>query len=73
MHVREDLYASPPSRTAHLNVSADLVYFEYPRGGGVFSVGSIAWFGSLSYNAYDNNVSKITENVLKRFASDDPL
>ncbi|MFZ0037920.1 MAG: LamG domain-containing protein [Candidatus Acidiferrales bacterium] len=73
LHVREDLYASPPSTTAHSNVTADLVYFECPRGGGVFSVGSIAWFGSLSYNGYDNNVSKMTDNVLRRFASNEPL
>lgn len=73
IHVREDLYASPPSSTAHQKVSSDLVFFEYPRGGGVFSVGSIAWFGSLSYNGYDNNVSNITENVLRRFASDEPI
>jgi N,N-dimethylformamidase len=69
LHVLEELYASPPSTTAHLKVSSDLVYFECPRGGGVFSAGSIAWFGSLSYNGYDNNVSKITDNVLRRFAS----
>ncbi len=71
--VLEELYASQPSDTSHVNVTADLVYFEYPHGGGVFAVGSIAWFGSLSYNRYDNNVSKITDNVLRRFASDDPL
>ncbi len=52
-------------------VRSDLVYFEGPAGGGVFSVGSIAWCGSLSHNDYDNNVSRITKNVLDRFASDD--
>ena len=51
-------------------VRSDLVYFEGPAGGGVFSVGSIAWCGSLSHNEYDNNVSRITKNVLDRFASD---
>ena len=51
-------------------VRSDLVYFEGPAGGGVFSVGSIAWCGSLSHNDYDNNVSRITKNVLDRFASD---
>ena len=34
---------------------------------------SIAWGGSLSFNDYDNNVSRITENVLRRFAADEPL
>ncbi len=53
-------------------VRSDLVYFEGPSGGGVFSVGSIAWCGSLSHNNYDNNVSRITKNVLDRFSSDGP-
>jgi hypothetical protein len=30
----------------------------------------LATFGSLSYNGYDNNVSRITENVLTRFVSE---
>ena len=28
---------------------------------------------SLSYNGYDNDVSRITENVLRRFAADEPI
>ena len=31
------------------------------------TVGSIAWCGALSHNGYENNVSRITENVLRRF------
>ncbi len=50
------------------NVRADMVYFEMPNDGAVFSVGSICWCGSLSHNHYDNNVSRITENVLREFA-----
>ena len=38
-------------------------------GGAVFSVGSISWCGSLAVNGFDNNVSRITENVLRRFAA----
>jgi N,N-dimethylformamidase len=30
-------------------------------------VGSINWCGSLPYNNFDNNVSRLTENVLRRF------
>lgn len=58
-----------PSREGlvHPFVRADMVYFETPNGGAVFSVGSIAWRGSLSFNSYDNNVSRVTENVLRRF------
>ncbi|MQA29945.1 MAG: hypothetical protein GEU82_08920 [Luteitalea sp.] len=54
-------------------VYANLAYLEYPNGGAVFATGSIAWSGSLSYDNYTNNVSRITENVLRRFVSDAPL
>jgi N,N-dimethylformamidase beta subunit-like, C-terminal/Concanavalin A-like lectin/glucanases superfamily len=59
--------------TVNKLVHADLAYLEYPNGGAVFSTGSIAWCASLSYNTYVNNVSRITENVLRRFAADAPL
>ena len=44
---------------------ADLVHFETPSGGAVFSVGSICWPSCL---LVDDAVSKITANVLRRFA-----
>jgi N,N-dimethylformamidase len=59
-HLRFD-EANPVSR-------ADMVYIEYPSGGAVFSTSSVAWCGCLSYNGYDNNVSRITRNVLDRFS-----
>ena len=48
-------------------VHADMVFFKTHNGGAVFSVGSIAWAGSLSHDSYRNNVSRITQNVLERF------
>ena len=60
----------PPTDGPHAFVRADMVYFETPNGGAVFSVGSIAWRGCLSYNDYDNTVSRVTGNVLRRFAAD---
>jgi N,N-dimethylformamidase len=54
-------------------VHADLVFYETLGGGAVFSVGSIAWAGSLSHNGYDNNVSLITKNVLDRFLDETPF
>jgi N,N-dimethylformamidase len=54
-------------------VRGDIVYFATPKGGGVFSVSSMAWAGSLSHDNYRNNVSRITENVLRRFADPKPL
>ena len=59
--------------TENVLVKADMAYLEYPNGGAVFSTSSIAWSGSLSHNGYDNDVSRITENVLKRFAADEPI
>jgi N,N-dimethylformamidase len=50
-------------------VRSDLVLFDLDGGGSVFSVGSIAWCGSLSHNGYDNSVSQVTENVLRRFST----
>jgi N,N-dimethylformamidase len=47
---------------------ADLTYLENDAGGAVFSVSSMSWLGSLSHARYDNNVSRVTANVLRRFA-----
>jgi hypothetical protein len=44
---------------------ADLVHFETPRGGAVFSAGSITWPSSV---LVDEAVSRITANVLRRFS-----
>jgi N,N-dimethylformamidase len=52
---------------------ADLAFLEYPNGGAMFSTGSITWCGSLSFNNYSNTVSRVTENVLRRFAADAPI
>ena len=52
-------------------VRGDIVYFPTAGGGAVFSASSIAWCGSLSHNNYDNNISRITANVLERFASEE--
>jgi N,N-dimethylformamidase len=74
-HVVEELNTSDSRQGGTQNrlVHAHLAYLEYPNGGAVFSTGSIAWSGSLSYNNYTNNVSRITENVLRRFSSDIPI
>ena len=54
-------------------VRADMVFFEGPRGGAVFSTGSIAWATSLCHRGGDNNVSCITGNVLRRFLDEAPF
>ena len=50
-----------------------MVFFETGHGGAVFSVGSIAWTGSLSHAEYANSVSRVTQNVLDRFADAKPF
>jgi len=57
----------------HPDVRADMTFFETPRGGAVFSTSSIAWAGSLAHNNYDNEVSRITENVVRRFLDPRPF
>lgn len=54
-------------------VRCDMVFYETPNGGAVFSTSSIAWSGALSHNGYDNNVSRITENVVRRFIDPKPF
>ena len=54
-------------------IRAEMVFFETPGGGAVFSTGSIAWCGSLSHANYDNDVARITTNVLKRFLDEMPF
>ena len=54
-------------------IRADMTFFETTRGGAVFSVGSIAWAASLPHNGFDNNVARISENVVRRFLEPDPF
>jgi N,N-dimethylformamidase len=48
-------------------VRADMVYLPHSSGGAVFSVGSIAWISSLPVDDYDNDIARVTRNVLMRF------
>lgn len=75
MLVPEDQYFAYPGITGRDNplVRADIAYVTTRHGGAVFSTSSMAWCGSLSWNGYVNNVSRMTENVLRRFAEDGPL
>ena len=74
-HVVEEVDQSTSKQGGTMNplVKAEMVYLPYPRHGAVFSVGSISWCGSLSYNGYDNAVSRVTGNVLRRFSSEEGL
>jgi N,N-dimethylformamidase len=54
-------------------IHADMVFYETAHGGAVFSFSSQCWCGSLSHQGYDNNVSRLTGNVLNRFLDPTPL
>ena len=51
-------------------IRADIVYFDTPKGGAVFSTGSITFCGSLPWNGGHNNISRMTENVIRGFLRD---
>lgn len=46
---------------------ADMVFFETPSGGAVFSTGCISWGLGLNANGRDNDISRVTKNVIDRF------
>jgi len=48
-------------------IRGEIVWFETPGGGAVFSVGSITFCGSLSHQGYDNGISRMLENVVRKF------
>ena len=56
-----------PGRTHKELIRADMTWFDCPGGGEVFSVGSITFCGSLPVNGFDNDISRILDNVLRRF------
>ena len=73
--VNEEVLVNSPGLGGMENdlVRADMVFFECPGGGAVFSTGSIAYAASLPWNKWDNNIAKLTTNVLKRFVNPKPF
>ena len=62
-----------PGEPAEKLIRADLTFFETPRGGAVFSTGSITFCGSLPTRGFDNDVSRLLANVLDRFLDPEPF
>ncbi|MCP4382228.1 MAG: LamG domain-containing protein [Hyphomicrobiales bacterium] len=54
-------------------IHSDIVFFETPHNGAVFSVGSIAYPSALPIEDFDNNISRMTANVLRRFLDPKPF
>ena len=48
-------------------IRADMLYFDTSSGGAVFSTGSITFCGSLPYNDFDNNISRLMRNIFNKF------
>jgi N,N-dimethylformamidase len=73
--VIEDIPVTHPNigGQQNLDVRADLTLMGTSAGGAVFSVGSMAWCGSLSHADYDNSVARVSRNVLRRFLDPAPL
>ncbi len=73
MRTKEEFEGSVAYTSPDPYVRADIVFYETPNGGAVFSVGSISWFGALARNGYDNDIAKMTGNVLHRFRDQKPF
>jgi N,N-dimethylformamidase len=52
-------------------VRSDIVWFDLPGGGEVFSVGSVSWAAAMGWNKGENNVARLSTNVLRSFLTDD--
>jgi N,N-dimethylformamidase len=72
--IEEQTLALPDQGGQHkpAQVRADMVYFTTDNGGAVFSIGSMTYAGALAWNDYNNNIARITTNVLQAFASELP-
>lgn len=54
-------------------IRSDIVFFETPNNGAVFSVGSITYCGALLTDNGNNDISRLTRTVLDRFADPDTI
>lgn len=60
-------FATVSGEPAEDLVRAEIVYVRLPGGGQIFTTGSITFCGSLPWNNFDNGVSRMLENVVRRF------
>jgi N,N-dimethylformamidase len=75
MVVPEEINNAHPATVSdeHPKIRADITYFTTAAGGGVFTTSAIGWSGALPVEGYVNAAARLTGNVLRRFASPDPL
>jgi len=72
LRVKEEFHASTP-HFPDPAIRADAVFFETAAGGAVFSTGSIAWANAMAAGDFDNDVSRLTLNMLRRFRDPAPF
>ena len=73
LRTKEEFHYTQPPDPEDPNVRADMVFFETPAGGAVFSTGSISFAGALATDDYDNDIARIAGNVLARFRDPAPF
>ena len=73
LRVKEEFHITEAPDPEDPNVRADMVFFETPAGGAVFSTGSISFAGALATDDYDNDIARIAGNVLRRFSDPTPF
>jgi len=75
MLVNEEILSNRQGQDGAQNpaIRADMVFFETPSGGAVFSTGSIAFVASLAHDDYRNNISRLIRNVVDRFTDATPF
>ena len=74
-HVGEEVMFNLPGMggTQDFQIRADMTLFKSRHGGAVFSTGSIAWGQALPWNSGQNDVARLTKNVLDRFVRDEDV
>lgn len=70
-HVGEEVMFNFPGQggTQDFQIRGDVTLFEADQGGAVFATGSIAWGQALPWNNGDNDIARITRNVLEAFVN----
>jgi N,N-dimethylformamidase len=71
--VNEDMLVHRHPKKREDWACADMVFFETPAGGAVFSVGSMTYVGSLLIDGGNNTLAKLTANVVRRFRDPAPF
>ena len=62
-----------PQEPAPALVRAEIVFFETPKGGAVFSTGSITFCGSLPDKGGEPGTARMLANVFRRFTDPTPF